>query len=100
MPQFHWLVNLSRYIQSDLKIRIRDFRDFGNITDFKYRADVIPPTKEFVDKLLANNKNLDIWLYLDQILLDLSGQEFTWTELLDYYQSNHKNIIEHVLPKT
>jgi hypothetical protein len=35
----------------------------------------------------------------DQILLDLAGQEFTWTELLEYYKNNHKNIIEHVLPK-
>jgi len=39
-------------------------------------------------------------LYLDQILLELSGQEFTWNELLDYYQKNYKNIIKHVLPKT
>jgi hypothetical protein len=50
--------------------------------------------------LLKDNHSIELWLYLDQILLELAGQEFTWTELLEYYQRNHKNIIEHVLPKT
>ena len=98
LPQFHWLANLSRYIRSDAKIRIRDFRNFGNITDFKFRAEITPPTKDFVTELLKNNHDIELWLYLDQILLGLAGQEFTWTELLAHYQRNHKNIIQHVLP--
>ena len=100
LPQFHWLANLSRYLRSDAKIRIRDFRDFGKITDFHLQAEIVPPTTEFIDRLLTDNTDLELWLYLDQILLDLAGQEFTWSELLDHYQRNHKNIIEHVLPKT
>jgi hypothetical protein len=100
LPQFHWLANLARYLRSDAKIRIRDFRNFGAITDFKSKAEVTPPSKDFVDELLKDNHNIELWLYLDQILLDLAGQEYTWTELLDYYRRNHKNIIEHVLPKT
>jgi hypothetical protein len=94
------LENLSRYLRSDAKIRIRDFKDFNKITDIRSRAEIIPPTTEFIDCLLTNNTDLELWLYLDQILLDLAGQEFTWSELLDHYQRNHKNIIEHVLPKT
>jgi len=100
LPQFHWLANLARYLHSDAKIRLRDFQDFEKIAEQNDRAKVIPPTKEFVDNLLKNNHNIELWLYLDQILLDLAGQEFTWSELLEYYQCNHKNIIEHVLPKT
>ena len=100
LPQFHWLANLSRYLRSDAKIRIRNFKDFGAITDFESRALVTPPTQDFTTELLKNNHDLELWLYLDQILLDLAGQEYTWTELLEYYQRNHKNIIEHVLPKT
>jgi hypothetical protein len=100
LPQFHWLANLSRYLRTDTKIRIRNFKDFSAITDFKSRALVIPPTQDFTTELLTNNHDLELWLYLDQILLDLAGQEMTWDELLEYYQHNHKNIIEHVLPKT
>ena len=100
LPQFHWLANLARYLRSDAKIRIRDFRNFEKITDFQLQTEIVPPTTEFIDCLLTDNTDLELCLYLDQILLDLAGQEFTWTELLDYYQCNHKNIIEHVLPKT
>ena len=100
LPQFHWLANLSRYLRSDTKIRFRNFKDFGAITEFKFHADVVPPTRDFVNGLLTDNDGIDLWLYLDQILLELAGEEFTWSELLEYYQRNHKNIIEHVLPKT
>jgi hypothetical protein len=100
LPQFHWLANLSRYLRNDTKIRFRNFKDFGAITDFKSIANVIPPSKDFVTELFKENHSIELWLYLDQILLELAGQEFTWSELLEYYQRNHKNIIEHVLPKT
>ena len=100
LPQFHWLANLSRYLRNDTKIRLRNFKDFGAITDFESRAEVIPPSKDFVVELFRENHGIELWLYLDQILLDLIGQEFTWSELLDYYQKNYKNILEHVLPKT
>jgi hypothetical protein len=99
LPQFYWLANLSRYMRPDAKMRVRDFGNFGNITDFESRALVIPPTQDFANRLLKDNKDIELWLYLDQILLDLAGQEFTWSELLNHYQNNHKNIIEHVLPK-
>ena len=100
LPQFHWLANLARYLHSDAKIRIRNFKDFGAITDFKSRAEVTPPSQDFVTMLLKENHGIELWLYLDQILLELSGQEMTWTELLKYYQADHKSIIKHVLPKT
>jgi hypothetical protein len=99
LPQFHWLVNLARYLRSDAKIRLRDFRNFGSITKVKRLPKVVPPSKEFIQQLFADDNSIELWLYLDQILLDLAGQEFTWTELLDYYKNNYKNIIEHVLPK-
>jgi hypothetical protein len=100
LPQFHWLANLSRYLRSDAKIRIKNFQDFSNVVDVRHQLKVKTATKDFATELLKNDHNIELWLYLDQILLDLAGQEFTWAELLEHYQHNHKNIIEHVLPKT
>ena len=99
LPQFHWLANLSRYLRSDTKMRIRDFKDFYKITKVKSRAGVVPSLEDFATELLKDDHGIELWLYLDQILLDLAGQEMTWTELLSHYQTNHKSIIEHVLPK-
>jgi hypothetical protein len=100
LPQFHWIANLSRYLKPTAKIRFRNFQDFGNITDFQHRALVIPPTQQFVTKLLANDTALELWLYLDQLLLELAGQQLTWQEVIDHYKVNYPDVIAHVLPKT
>ena len=98
LPQFHWLANLSKYMQSDAKIRLRNFDDFGKITNIYNDAMVTKSTQEFVKTLFQDDKSIELWLYLDQILLDLSGQEMTWSQLVEYYQHNHPDIIKHVLP--
>ena len=100
LPQFHWLANLARYLRSDAKIRLRNFKDFASIAEHDDRARVIPPTDDFINQLMTDNHNIELWLFLDQVLLDLSGSMFTWDELLEHYLCNHRNIIEHVLPKT
>ena len=100
LPQFHWLANLARYLRSDAKIRIRNFKDFGAITDFKSRAEVTPPSQDFLNELMKDNHNIELWLYLDQLLLDLAGQQLTWQEVIDHYKVNYPDVIVHVLPKT
>jgi hypothetical protein len=94
------LANLSQYLHKDAKIRFRNFKDFSNIVEFDSDADIVRPTPEFIKKLFENNSELDFWLFLDQILLNLAGQELTWTELMQYYKDNYPDIIKHVLPKT
>ena len=98
LPQLHWLANLSRYLNPTAQIHFRDFQTFKNIVDFDSKALVVPPTEEFIKKLLIDDPGLELWLYLDQILLELVGQSLTWTELLDYYKIKHHDIIKHVLP--
>ena len=61
---------------------------------------MIPPTQEFVTKLLTNDTALELWLYLDQLLLELAGQQLTWQEVIDHYKVNYPDVIAHVLPKT
>jgi hypothetical protein len=89
VPQFHWLLNLSRYLSSHSKIRIRDFKNFSLIVEDQNRANVIPSSNEFRQKLLSNNTGLELWLFLDQVLLDLAGAEMTWAEILDHYRTVH-----------
>ena len=101
LPQFHWIANISRYLQKDTKIRLRNFKDFVQITDLNLKPKAVTsPTKQFVEMLFKDDPNIEFWLYLDQILLDLVGQELTWSQLIEYYQHNHPNIIKHVLSQT
>lgn len=100
LPQFYWLANLSKYLHNDAKIRFRDFKNFNQITNINHDAYITKPTQDFVEKLFQNDQTIQLWLFLDQILLNLAGQEMTWKQLLDYYQIRHPDIIKHVLPQT
>jgi hypothetical protein len=100
LPQFYWLANLSKYLHNDAKIRFRDFKNFSQITNINHDAYITKPTQDFVEKLFQNDQTIQLWLFLDQILLNLAGQEMTWKQLLDYYQIRHPDIIKHVLPQT
>lgn len=99
LPQFYWIANLSRYLRKDTKIRLRNFKNFSQITDLNLKPKAVTlPTKQFVEMLFKDDANIALWLYLDQILLDLADQELTWLQLIDHYQHNHPDIIKHVLP--
>ena len=101
LPQFYWVANLSRYLHSDAKIRFRNFQDIDKITSINVKPQgVSTPAPEFIKTLFENDTNIELWLYLDQILLDLAGSEMTWTELLQYYRKNFPDVIKHVLPQT
>jgi len=100
LPQFHWVANISKYLRDDTLIRFRNFQTFGNIADINNDAKVNKPTQEFIKRLFQDDKSIELWLYLDQILLDLAGQEMTWKQLTTYYHLKHPDIIKHVLPQT
>ena len=99
LPQFYWIANVSKYLRKDTKIRLRNFKEFGQITDLNLKPKAVTsPTKQFVEMLFKDDPNIEFWLYLDRILLDLVGQELTWPQLIEYYQHKHPDIIKHVLP--
>jgi len=100
LPQFYWLVNLSKHIGVNTKIRLRNFQDKGSVAAWNDKAGVEPPDDQFMNRLFENDKIIELYLFLDQILLDLIGNEFTWTELVEHYRTNHAFVIDHVLPKT
>ena len=100
LPQLHWIYNLSRFMNCEAKIQLHDFQTFGNITNTKTRAGVTPPTQEFVQQLLNNNKGIEFWWYVDQILLNLAGSQMTWQEIVSHYKEHYPDIAQHVLPKT
>ena len=99
LPQFHWIANLSRYLHGDAKIRFRNFQNFGKVARINAKpVGVTAPSDKFIKTLFNDDANIELWLYLDQILLDLAGQEITWKQLTTYYHLNHPDIIKHVLP--
>ena len=99
LPQFHWIANLSRYLHGDAKIRFRNFQNFGKVARINAKpVGVTAPSDKFIKTLFNDDANIELWLYLDQILLNLADREMTWQQVLDHYDSNYPEIIKHVLP--
>jgi hypothetical protein len=99
LPQILWLVNLARYLRSDSKIRIRDFRDYKNIVGIDHDARIKAASQDLIDKILVQDRGLELWFFADQILLDLAGKSMTWTELKFHYQNHHAHVWETITAK-
>jgi len=110
-PQFFWLMNFSRFINPEVKLVLKpmsEVSDFANLND---RADIVPPTKEFLKEIEEFNwSQLELYFYLDQLLIDRIGQVLTYNELVNDIQTNHRELYDlifkntldiiNVLPKT
>lgn len=109
-PQFFWLINLARYLNPDVKIRLESYYNISKLTSLRSNAGISKPTPQLLNKIENFNwKQLELYFYLDQILLDRLGQEFSMNELFqilrdqypDLYQlvfGKSINLINHVLP--
>ena len=111
LPQFFWLVNLSRYLSPGTQLRMRNLRDLKHATTYMEGPKINKPSQDFAEKLLCDDSNMELWFFVDQILLDLVGTTLTWSQILDHYQTTHSDtwdlmisslpqIIQNVLPKT
>jgi hypothetical protein len=110
LPQFFWMVNLSRYLAPDARLRIRNLNDLKHATTYMEGPKINKLSQDFAGKLLSDDPNMELWFFVDQILLDLAGYNLTWSQILDHYQTKHADIwsliisglpriMQNVLPK-
>lgn len=82
-PQFFWLVNLARYFGKDVALDLRSMDDIQALAAINDDALVKPPTREFLNDIKEFDwKKLEVYFFLDQILVDLIGQTVTFEDIL------------------
>ena len=96
LPQWHWILNLVRYLPEDCVLRLHKFEDIKHLSKFNSRSGIIPMSESDEKRILSMSSKLDLWLLLDKILLGLVGQTFTWTELLDVYKRHPSHPLEEI----
>jgi len=100
LPQFLWLVNLSRFISPDCKIRLRKFSDFSKITKRNSRAGIDAPTTEFEKQCTQKMSNdLELWLYIDQLLEEMCGSSYTFKNIQKKLQQSSNGSFDILLKK-
>lgn len=85
-PQLGWLVNLSKYTSAKLTLHNLDF--ITEITGFnlKPKGEQKILSRDAIERL-GNNLHNEMYIRLDNLLLDLIGQTVTFTEILNYLKS-------------
>ena len=110
-PQFFWLLNLARFARPDTLVTFSPMTEISQLTDLHHHANIEPITNDLKEKINSFNwSKLELYLYLDQILLNHIGKTITLSELLKHIQMDHSTLynlvfqptlnIAHVLPKT
>ena len=86
-PQLSWLINLSRYIDKTTSLRLHDMTILSKLTPLNSGpSEEKILTLEVIDRL-KNNIHNELYLRLDQLVLELIGQEVTLNKILDYIKS-------------
>ena len=100
-PQFFWLLNLARFTGPDTLVTFSSMTEIGRLTDLNHRADVDPITNELREKIESFDwSKLELYYYLDQILLDHIGKTIKLRDLIKYVQTKHSMLYKIVFQKT
>ena len=81
-PQLSWLINLSRY--TDAKLRLHNMDALSTFTPLTWTPPKNIQFDQTVLDRLSNNIHNEMYLRLDNLLLQLIGQELTFKEILAY----------------
>jgi hypothetical protein len=100
-PQFFWLLNLVRFSGPNTLIKFQDITEISKLTNVHSHADVEPITLELKERLQTFDWNkLELYFYLDQILLDHLDRTVNLQELIRHIQTDHSKLYELVFQKT
>lgn len=81
-PQLSWLINLSRY--ADAKLRLHNMDALSTFTPLTRKPHKDIQINQTVLDRLSNNIHNEMYLRLDNLLLQLIGQELTFKDILTY----------------
>jgi|GEM_PF-3964194 len=99
LPQWHWLLNLARFIGPHCQLRLHAVEDLTQITQRRSRANIHPLDPDRAMALLPTDSKIEFWFLLDRILLGRCGQSLTWKEILHIYQTHPAQPLQIVLER-
>lgn len=92
-PQLTWLINLNRFTKARLQFYSMD--QLVQFTPLNVKPfDDIALLDQEVAQRLSNNIHNEMYLRLDNLLIDLIGQELTFQEVLEYLESKDKTAFQ------
>jgi hypothetical protein len=100
-PQFFWLLNLARFSRPDTLVTFSPMTEINQLTDANDHAGIAPLTDVLREKINSFNwSKLELYLYLDQILIDHIDKIISIQDLIKHVQTNHSELYKLVFQPT
>jgi hypothetical protein len=100
LPQILWIFNLLRWLSPTARLRLHDFKHYGDLVNINHRALIDPADTTTQDQILAADNGMALWWFADQILLDHAGQTMTWNALRDVYRRRYPDVWQSMTSTT
>ena len=91
-PQFSWLVNLARYMNSECVLNFLSMEDLKTVTDIHKQ-----PFKKSSVNTLPNN---EMYQRIDQLLVDSVGKSMTFEQLIQHIQQQDAHAYDWVIGRS
>lgn len=99
VPQFFWLFNLSRFTNQPLIFK--DMSEVSNLTTYNRRAGIIPPDEHFLADVADFPWDaLELYFFLDRLLISRIGQTITFSEILSDFKQRFADQYTTVFQRT
>ena len=96
-PQFSWLVNLTRYTSKTTKLSLSGMDRLNEFTPLNVKPkEIMLLSTEVIHRLNSNIHN-EMYLRIDNLLLNLVGESMTFDEILKYLKEKDPKACSHVL---
>jgi len=96
-PQFSWLINLTRYTSKTTKLYLSGMDRLKEFTPLNVKPkEIMLLSTEVIHRLNSNIHN-EMYLRIDNLLLNLVGESMTFDEILKYLKEKDPKACSHVL---
>jgi hypothetical protein len=99
-PQFLWLVNLARYMNSDAQINFLSMDQLDSITNVNRKPLGISPLTQELSDQLSDIPNNEMYNRIDQILINCIGQHLTFDQLLSCIKQQDPTAYDWVIGRS
>lgn len=99
-PQFLWLVNLARYMNSNAELNFLSMDQLNHATKWHEKPGGISPVSVDLVGQLKNIPNIEMYQRIDQVLMTLVGKHLRFEQLVEYIKDQDAPAYDWVIGRS
>jgi hypothetical protein len=99
-PQYTWLLNLARYLDSGSELRFFDMQEITVITGFNEKPDKIEPVNDQLLEQIKSISNNEMYERIDKVLMELIGRTMTFSQVVNFIKHKDSAAYDFVIGRS